>query len=145
MNDFFLKIIAANHEMDIDFGEYSTVTTVDIDGDGDLDLFVSNYEQEIYFMENVGTKDRPSFSSTKTLESFGISATCYGSCSGSNTHQNPIFADMDNDGKSRFHGLSMLPALSFHFSSSLHLVCSHMSFNHFSTAPPTLPLPPSSR
>jgi hypothetical protein len=65
---------------------------VDIDSDGDLDLFISDYNDTLYFnlrfYENTGDAENPSFGSVVDYP-FGI------------TDENltrPTFADLDNDG-----------------------------------------------
>ncbi|WP_204104061.1 MULTISPECIES: DUF4114 domain-containing protein [Spirulina sp. CCY15215] len=77
-----------------DFG-VSHPDLVDIDGDGDFDLFVGNAFGDIYFYENTGSKTSPTFSttatsSTKTGTVFNISAV--------GQYATPIFTDIDGDG-----------------------------------------------
>jgi FG-GAP-like repeat len=61
----FVKSNFLQNEM-IDVGDYSVPALFDYDGDGDQDLFVSNYvktnlSSQIYQFENVGTSTNPSF------------------------------------------------------------------------------------
>jgi hypothetical protein len=61
----------------------------DIDNDGDLDLFVGEYEGNMKFYENTGTNNLPHFAAPE-LNPFGINAANYVGA--------PAFADLDNDG-----------------------------------------------
>lgn len=63
-------------------------TLVDIDGDNDLDLFMS-YSNNFQFIENVGTASSPSFGAVQNSP-FGIQ--------NGNGFQFPDFVDLDNDG-----------------------------------------------
>ena len=44
-----------------DVGFYATPTFADIDGDGDLDAFVGEYDSGIVFFGNEGTRNNPVF------------------------------------------------------------------------------------
>ena len=63
-------------------------TLCDLDGDGDFDLLVSDYDGGIVFHENVGTAQVPSFA-TGILDQFGLPNQQY---------IVPLFGDFDNDG-----------------------------------------------
>jgi hypothetical protein len=67
-----------------------TPTFVDIDNDGDFDLFVGDYNQRIFYFENIGTRLNPFFSS-KQQNPFGLITTGIYNLA-------PIFVDIDNDG-----------------------------------------------
>lgn len=64
-------------------------TLVDIDNDGDLDLFSGSYDGGIYFFENTGSVSSPSFA-TKVANPFSISYTFL--------HSSIAFGDIDADG-----------------------------------------------
>ena len=73
-------------------GYYSGIATVDIDADGDYDLFVSDYDSEnsnILFFENQGTKEIPDFVQNdikNPLDTFQLG-----------TEPKLTFSDLDND------------------------------------------------
>ncbi|NOQ74655.1 MAG: T9SS type A sorting domain-containing protein [Crocinitomix sp.] len=63
---------------------------VDIDGDGDLDFFQTNYDAEGFlFQENIGTAEEPDFSELE-INPFGLSPAA--------GLLMPVFGDLDNDG-----------------------------------------------
>jgi len=64
-------------------------TLVDVDGDGDLDIFYGGYNGEIGYYENTGTATAPAFG-TLTVSPFGLTNVSY--------LASIAFADMDNDG-----------------------------------------------
>ncbi|WP_338761462.1 FG-GAP-like repeat-containing protein [Bernardetia sp. ABR2-2B] len=69
-------------------------TFVDIDGDGDQDMFVGEVFNDIFFFENTGTASAPAFAASTTNQ-FGLDNTFQ-------TEYLPklAFADLDNDGDS---------------------------------------------
>ncbi len=91
----FVKSNFLQSEM-IDVGDFSVPALFDYDGDGDQDLFVSNYvktnlSSQIYQFENVGTASSPSFKLV-TENFFQFSAL--------NAYNMKIqFADMNRDAK----------------------------------------------
>jgi len=68
---------------------YSMPTFVDIDDDGDMDLFAGEYAGSLAFFENTGTATAPAFGA-RQVNPFGI-VPVYGIAW-------PTFADLDNDG-----------------------------------------------
>ena len=67
---------------------YAIPTLVDIEGDGDLDLFVGNSDGNILFFRNTGSSSAPSFAAA-TTNPFGISDI--------GDRSAPAFADVDAD------------------------------------------------
>jgi len=72
-----------------DVGDNISPTFVDLDGDGDEDLFVGNRSGDIIYYENQGTRSSPTFGKPQT-HPFGF--THVGRSS------SPTFADLDGDG-----------------------------------------------
>ena len=72
----------------LDWGAFSKPTLADMDDDGDLDLFVGEYEGSINFYRTSGATPIPSWSFI-TENYFAIEAGDYSS---------PAFADVDGDG-----------------------------------------------
>ncbi|AFZ52752.1 FG-GAP-like repeat-containing protein [Cyanobacterium aponinum] len=77
-----------------DIGSYSAPSVIDLDQDGDLDLFIGNYEGAIDYYENTGTKNQPSFTRNTSNNPFSAidlnGATSPG-------YSNPAFGDVDGD------------------------------------------------
>ncbi|MBK3734600.1 DUF4347 domain-containing protein, partial [Azospirillum brasilense] len=70
-------------------GSATTPSFVDIDGDGDLDALIGNYDGNTVFFRNIGTATAPSFALEAT-NPFGL--TDVGS------YAQPTFQDIDGDG-----------------------------------------------
>lgn len=68
-----------------------TPTFVDIDNDGDMDLFYGNTDGNFYYLENTGTSIAPAFGVPQT-NPFGLVHFAYANI------LTPTFADIDNDG-----------------------------------------------
>ncbi|MGB0522181.1 MAG: beta strand repeat-containing protein, partial [Flammeovirgaceae bacterium] len=72
-----------------DIGMFSTPTFVDIDGDGDLDAFVGEYDDNMNFFQNTGDANNPTFAAV-IQDPFGLDPILY--------NYAPTFADIDGDG-----------------------------------------------
>jgi len=72
-----------------DVGNNSTPALVDIDNDGDLDVFSGNSTGNITFFQNTGTASNPQFAAA-VINPFGLTDT--------GNFVNPVFVDHDNDG-----------------------------------------------
>ncbi len=73
----------------VDVGAYAAPTFADIDGDGDLDLFIGNSGGNTIFFRNTGTAVAPAFAAP-SLNAFGLADV--------GTRAAPAFADIDGDG-----------------------------------------------
>jgi hypothetical protein len=72
----------------IDVGDLSVPAFVDIDGDGDFDLFTGVREKTIFFFKNKGTATKPEFLFTSAnFDSIEVGKVT-----------SPAFVDIDNDG-----------------------------------------------
>ncbi len=63
---------------------------VDLDGDGDLDIFAGLTNGSFYYFENIGTANAPDFGSTPVLNPFGLDSFA--------SNRIPTFIDIDDDG-----------------------------------------------
>ena len=72
-----------------DVGSRSSPSWADLDGDGDLDAFIGEFDGNTRFFENTGTSDAPAFD-TPSTNPFGLADVGY--------YSNPSFADLDGDG-----------------------------------------------
>ncbi|MGB7443870.1 MAG: calcium-binding protein [Coleofasciculaceae cyanobacterium] len=75
----------------VDVGSDSTPTFVDIDGDGDLDVFIGEDDGDINFFENIGTVNEPLFSEGNEEDNPFSSVDVGGDSS-------IAFVDIDGDG-----------------------------------------------
>lgn len=73
---------------DIDLGFYSIPEFCDIDNDGDYDLFIGNYDGQIYFYENTG--DIENYNFVESTFSINIEDSEY-------SRSAPRFVDLDDD------------------------------------------------
>jgi hypothetical protein len=75
----------------VDLGDMAAPTFADIDGDGDLDVFVGSADGTISFFENTGTGTDPVFEA-RTDAANPLAGVDVGSMA------TPVFADLDGDG-----------------------------------------------
>ena len=78
--------IADSSGTTIDIGSRSSPAFVDVDGDGDYDLFSGEYYGKLYFYRNSGSKNAPIWTSEETM--YPVEGYSYTA---------PTFADLDND------------------------------------------------
>ena len=88
-NPFFAPAITNPFGMD-NVGGYASPTLADIDGDGDLDVFIGNADNNILYFKNTGTGNNPVFApaTANTFGLFGLDG--YGT--------SLTFTDIDGDG-----------------------------------------------
>ena len=82
------NFINVGYLSDIDLGFFSVPEFCDIDNDGDYDLFIGNYNGQIYFYENIG--DSQNFEFVESFFEISIDSNVKRSA--------PEFIDFDNDG-----------------------------------------------
>jgi len=80
--------LVTTHFLDLDDGGWATPALVDIDADGDLDLFLGNEAGSLTFIENTGTPGSPLWAAPITSYA-NLSLGAYSA---------PAFLDMDGDG-----------------------------------------------
>ncbi|MBO6894941.1 MAG: VCBS repeat-containing protein, partial [Roseibium sp.] len=91
-NPTFVEKTGSSNPFDgIDVGYDATPTFADIDGDGDLDAFVGEYNGNINYFENTGTTSSPSYTQRSGSDNpfDGVDVGSYSTIS---------FADIDGDG-----------------------------------------------
>ena len=71
-------------------GNWGRPSLVDLDNDGDLDMFTADIYGQYYYYENIGTSSVPSFG-TQVLNPFNVANQGSG-------RNDPLFGDIDNDG-----------------------------------------------
>jgi hypothetical protein len=80
--------LVTDHWLGLDVGGWSTPAFVDIDNDGDLDLFIGNEEGTLTFVENTGTATAPAWAEPEDLYA-GLELGRFSA---------PAFFDVDEDG-----------------------------------------------
>ena len=88
---FVQRTGAANPFNGVDVGQYSNATFADLDGDGDRDVIVGDFEGRLNYFENTGSASVPAFTQrTGTANPFnGIDVSRFSI---------PTLADLDGDG-----------------------------------------------
>ena len=81
--------VSGNFGITVEGGGYATPAFVDIDDDGDFDLFIGDGSGELYFFENIGDATVPAFNYVG-YDVFGITDV--------GTYSAPAFVDIDKDG-----------------------------------------------
>ncbi|HVN83643.1 MAG TPA: FG-GAP-like repeat-containing protein [Candidatus Binatia bacterium] len=71
-------------------GTDPSYAVVDIDGDGDLDVFIGGFDGRMVYFENTGTATAPAFAAPR-FNPFGFDTT-------NNNRTHPTFVDIDGDG-----------------------------------------------
>ncbi len=79
-------ILVSNNYFDL-FGSFTAPTFCDIDGDGDLDAFIGDWNGKMVFFRNTGTANSPEWS--KETDAFAAIDVDY--------HATPTFCDIDAD------------------------------------------------
>ncbi|MGK7890248.1 MAG: FG-GAP-like repeat-containing protein [Leptolyngbyaceae cyanobacterium] len=92
--NYFNTITVGPFGLEEDLGDYTSPDFVDIDNDGDFDLFVGEYDGDFYFFENTGTVSNPTFGPKQT-NPFGLESL---DDSVGDVYVTPKFVDIDNDG-----------------------------------------------
>lgn len=93
----FAEQTGASNPLDgVDVGDYSKPSFVDIDNDGDLDVFIGDYNGYIDYYKNTGSASAPAFAQQSGGETdenpFGNGQVItYNAAT-------PVFVDIDNDG-----------------------------------------------
>ena len=76
----------------VDIGSYAKLAIVDIDNDGDNDVFVGSNSGYIYYYKNTGSKTNPVLTKQETSATHPLHNTNIGA------EVNPTFVDIDGDG-----------------------------------------------
>ncbi len=84
----FVPVLESAFYQDITAGEYAKPRFIDIDGDGDFDLFIGTSEGRIEFYENIGTPSNEQF----------VFRTNHYAATDPMQEATPAFADFDGDG-----------------------------------------------
>jgi hypothetical protein len=74
----------------VDVGFYSSPALADVDGDGDLDAFVGEFDGDTFFFRNTGSAVAPAFAAAPATNPFGLVNV--------GPYASPAFADIDADG-----------------------------------------------
>jgi len=79
-------LLIDNEYLGDDIGNNLCPSTVDIDADGDFDLFVGNFNGTLQFFENVGSTENPDYNFIEYVSNIDLSG-----------YSTPEFIDADND------------------------------------------------
>ena len=90
--DFAKRTGPANPFNNVDAGSSSKPEFVDLDGDGDFDIFIGNFGGDLDYFENTGTQNNPEFTQRSGIANPLSNIDLF------IVYSSPTFADTDGDG-----------------------------------------------